>query len=78
MTFDLEANFKELDVTRWIKKTLVKYSKLCVTIESILLAFPSLYVVEFEFSQVYYLLSKQKHFKQRMCWLVVQIHKSAT
>ena len=63
MTFDLEM--KSLYTLKAIvyycmnlkkkKKTRAKYTELCTTI---LLIFPSLYMIESEFSYVYYLLSK--------------------
>ena len=43
------------------KKTLAKYFRLYVSVESILLTFPSLYMVEYGFSHVHYLQSKQRN-----------------
>ena len=59
------------------KKTVTKYSKLCVTVEPILLAIPSLYLVESGFSHVHYLLSKQKYFGHSIYWSVAQTYKPA-
>ena len=43
-----------------MKEKLTKYPKFRATAEPILLAFPSLYMVDFEFSHVFYFLSKQR------------------
>ena len=40
------------------KKTVANNPKFCGTVNPILLTFPTLYMVEFEFSYVHYLLSK--------------------
>ncbi len=42
------------------EKTAAKYPKLCATIDPILLAFPSLYMVDSGFSYVHYLQSRQR------------------
>ena len=63
MNFDFEV--QELDNTGWTIKTLAKYSKLCATIEIILLAFPSLHMTETGFNRVHYLQSKQRSILNR-------------
>ena len=66
MIFDLEVkfinSFKGIRYYRMNeKRTLVKYFKLCATVEPILLAFPSLYMMESGFSHVHYLRSKRRN-----------------
>ena len=62
--FDLKAKF--MFVFKWMeydwinRKTVAKYLKLYTTVEHILLAFPSLYMAEYGFSNVHHLLSKQR------------------
>ena len=54
------------------KKNVAKYSKLCATVELILLAFPNLYTVKSGFNHVHYLLSKYKSTLNTECgdlWL---------
>ena len=61
MTFNLEVKsmytFKGIGYY-WMnekkKITVAKYPKLYANVEPILLVFPNLYMVEFEFSQLYY------------------------
>ena len=43
-----------------MKKTVAKYSKFCATVQPILLAFPSSYMVESGLTNVYYLLSQKR------------------
>ena len=60
------------------KKTVAKYPKLCVTVESILLVFSSLYIVKSGFSHVQLFIKQtEKYFEHRM-WFVAQTHKPAT
>ena len=49
-------------------KTVAKYPKFCATVEPILLAFSNLYIGEFWFSYVYYLLSKERNTLKIEMW----------
>ena len=46
-------------------ETVAKYSKLCTTVEPILLAFPSLYMVESGFRHALFTKQREKHFEHR-------------
>ena len=49
----------DMPLNQIIRKLWQKYPKLCATVESILLVFPSSYMLESGFSHVLYLLRKQ-------------------
>ena len=64
MTFNLEVKsmypFKGTGYYWMIEKIVVKYLKVCATVEAILLVFSTLHMVESGFSDVHYLLSKHR------------------
>ena len=47
-------HLKELNISRWKKKTVVKYPKLCAAMDATFQAFPSAYIVQSEFGFVHY------------------------
>ena len=71
ITFNLDVKatytFKRIRYNWMKEKIVVKYLMLYTTVESISQASSCLYIVKSGFSHVHYLLSRQKHFKQRTC-----------
>ena len=60
-----------MDITGWTKKTVAKYLKICATVKPILLAFPSLYMVETIQPCALFTKQTEKHFEQRTWWFLI-------